>query len=110
MSITLNPQLRAIHSMKEISKSTDTMDPKGRFVQMYNTFPVVTGVTVYSIIPVNNPKDPKEKWNDGVVEYKSAHIEPVQSELIVINSGHSAQDHPEAIEEVRRILLEHLRE
>jgi hypothetical protein len=44
------------------------------------------------------------------VEYKSAHIEPVKSELIVKNSGHSAQDHPEAIEEVRRILLEHLRE
>ena len=33
-----------------------------------------------------------------------------KSELIVMNSGHSAQDHPEAIEEVRRILLEHLRE
>ena len=86
------------------------MDPKSRFVQMYNTFPVAPGVTAHSIIPVKNPKDPKEKWNDGVVEYKSAHIEPVQSELIVKNSGHSAQDHPEAIEEVRRILLEHLRE
>ena len=96
--------------MKEIPKSTDNMDPKSRFVQMYNTFPVAPGVTAHSIIPVKNPNDPKEKWNDGVVEYKSAHMEPVQSELIVMNSGHSAQDHPEAIEEVRRILLEHLRE
>jgi triacylglycerol esterase/lipase EstA (alpha/beta hydrolase family) len=108
--VTLNPQLRAARSMKGIPKSTDNMDPKSRFVQMYNTFPVVPGVTVHSIIPVKNPKDPKEKWNDGVVEYKSAHIEPVTSEFIVMNSGHSAQDHPEAIEEVRRILLEHLRE
>ena len=68
MSITLNPQLRAIHSMKETSKSTVNMDPKGRFVQMYNTFLVVTGVTVHSTIPVKNPKDPKrngmtESWN-----------------------------------------------
>jgi len=109
-AVTLNPQLRAVHSMKDIPKSTDNMDPKSRFVQMYNTFPVAPGVKAHSIIPVKNPNDPKEKWNDGVVEYKSAHMEPVQSELIVMNSGHSAQDHPEAIEEVRRILLEHLRE
>jgi pimeloyl-ACP methyl ester carboxylesterase len=109
-AITLNPQLRAVHSAKDFPKSTDNMDPKSRFVKMYNTFPVVPGVTAHSIIPVKNPNDPKEKWNDGVVEYKSAHIEPVTSELIVKNSGHSAQDHPEAIEEVRRILLEHLRE
>ena len=109
-AITLNPQLRAVHSIKDFPKSTDNMDPKSRFVQMYNTFPVAPGVMAHSIIPVKNPNDPKEKWNDGVVEYKSAHMEPVQSELIVMNSGHSAQDHPKAIEEVRRILLEHLRE
>jgi len=107
--ITQNPQLRAWRSMKEIPRSTDNMDPKSRFVQMYNSFPIAPGVTAHSIIAVKNPKDPKEKWNDGVVEYKSAHIEPVKSELIV-NSGHSTQDHPETIEEVRRILLEHLRE
>jgi len=107
--VTMNPQLRAIRTMKEIPKSTDNMDPKSHFIQMYNTFPVASGVTVHSIIPVKNPDDPKEKWNDGVVEYKSAHIEPAESELIV-HSGHSTQDHPKTIEEVRRILLEHLRE
>ena len=110
-AVTLNPDVRgAVRSMKGVPKSTDNMDPKSQFVQMYNTFPISSGVTAHSIIPVKNPKDPKEKWNDGVVEYKSAHIEPVKSELIVMNSGHSAQDHPKAIEEVRRILLEHLRE
>jgi hypothetical protein len=107
---TSNPEIRgALGSMKEIPKSTDNMDPKSRFVQMYNTFPIAPGVTAHSIIAVKNPDDPKEKWNDGVVEYRSAHIEPVKSELIV-HSTHSVQDRPEAIEEVRRILLEHLRE
>lgn len=43
---------------------------------------------------------------DGVVKYESAHIEGVASELVV-RSGHSAQAHPQTIEEVRRILLEH---
>jgi hypothetical protein len=50
-----------------------------------------------------------EEWNDGLVAYRSAHIEPVTSELIV-SSGHSVQDNPFAIEEVRRILREHLRQ
>jgi hypothetical protein len=42
-----------------------------------------------------------------VVEYASAHIEPVESELVV-KSGHSVQGNPHAIEEVRRILRLHV--
>jgi hypothetical protein len=41
-----------------------------------------------------------------VVKYSSAHIEPVQSELVV-KSSHSVQGNPHAIEEVRRILRVH---
>jgi hypothetical protein len=41
--------------------------------------------------------------------YMSAHIEGVESERVV-RSGHSCQSHPVTIEEVRRILLEHLRQ
>ena len=44
---------------------------------------------------------------DGFVSYRSAHLDGVASELIV-ESGHSVQGNPEAIEEIRRILLEHL--
>ena len=43
---------------------------------------------------------------DGVVKYESAHIEGVESELVV-RFGHSVQGQPKAIEEVRRILPEH---
>jgi hypothetical protein len=42
-----------------------------------------------------------------VVEYKSAHVDYVESEFIV-KSGHSCQGHPLTIEEVRRILLLHI--
>jgi len=42
------------------------------------------------------------------VAYSSAHLEGVASELIV-HSGHSTQEEPQSIEEVRRILLENLR-
>jgi hypothetical protein len=47
------------------------------------------------------------KGNDGVVEFKSAHLDGVASEFVV-RSEHSCQEHPFTIEEVRRILLEHL--
>ena len=52
---------------------------------------------------------PREDATDGVVEYTSAHIDGVESEFVVV-SGHSCQDNPHTIEEVRRILLEHIAE
>jgi triacylglycerol esterase/lipase EstA (alpha/beta hydrolase family) len=107
--VTLNPELRAARSMKDIPRSTDNMDPKSPFIRKLGEMRVASGVAAHSIIAVENRKGPKEKWNDGVVEYKSAHIDGVDSELVV-NSGHSTQDHPATIEEVRRILLQHLRE
>jgi hypothetical protein len=48
-----------------------------------------------------------ENGDDGVVEYQSAHIAGAESEFVV-RSGHSCQSNPHTIEEVRRILLEHL--
>ena len=47
--------------------------------------------------------------NDGIVKYTSAHVDYAESELIV-RSFHSCQDKPETIEEVRRILHEHLKQ
>lgn len=84
------------------------MDPKSPFVRIVSSLPVAPGVTAHSIIAVKNPDDPKEKWTDGVVDYRSAHIDGVASEKVV-HSGHSTQANPETIEEVRRILVEHLR-
>jgi hypothetical protein len=39
-------------------------------------------------------------------DYRSAHMDGVASELVV-RSGHSVQSNPHAIEEIRRILIEH---
>ena len=47
--------------------------------------------------------------NDGVVTYHSAHIDGVESELVV-RSSHSTQGTPATIEEVRRILYLNLEE
>ena len=46
-------------------------------------------ITVNSIIAVEGT-GPVTQGDDGVVKYSSAHIEPVESELVV-NSSHSTQ-------------------
>ena len=99
-----------IKGMKNsIPRSTDNMNPDSEFVKTFASIPLSPTIRAHSIIAVENPKDPKEKWVDGVVAYKSAHIDGVESELVV-HSGHSAQDNQDAIEEVRRILIDNLKE
>ncbi len=88
-----------------IPTALDNMDPSNRFIKAIAAAPIAPGVKVNSIIPVKGD-GPVEDGNDGVVEYKSAHIDGVESELIV-RSGHSTQGTPQTIEEVRRILYEH---
>lgn len=70
--------------------------------------PIAPGVHAHSIIAVRTD-GPVEEGNDGVVEYRSAHLDGVDSEKVV-HSGHSAQSNPQTLGEVGRILLEHLAE
>jgi pimeloyl-ACP methyl ester carboxylesterase len=102
-----SPQATALRSIEEIPKSTDNMDPRHRFVRTFSEIPIDPDVPYHSIVAVKNPGDPQQEWNDGVVAYSSAHLEGAASELVV-ESGHSVQENPQAIEEVRRILREHL--
>jgi hypothetical protein len=51
--------------------------------------------------------DAEGNATDGVVTLRNARIEGVESELVIPFAEHSVQNHPMAIEEVRRILLEH---
>src|SRR5262249_37237818 len=103
---TLDREALAVEGIRGAPTAVDNMTPKNRFVQTLVQLPLAPGVTGHSIIAVNNP-GPPEGQNDGVVEYDSAHIGGVESELVVVSS-HSCQSNPYTIGEVRRILLEHL--
>ncbi|WP_448191573.1 esterase/lipase family protein [Azospirillum sp. sgz301742] len=81
------------------------MTPGSLLVRTLAGTPIAPGVKAHSIIAVKGD-GPVETGDDGVVEYKSAHIEGVESEYVV-RSGHSTQSDPHTIEEVRRILLLH---
>lgn len=90
----------------KVSTSIDGMSPDNPVLKNLAEIPLAAGVNGHSIIAVKGDGDPK-LGNDGVVAYTSAHLDGMQSEFIV-RSGHSCQEHPFTIEEVRRILLEHL--
>jgi hypothetical protein len=90
-----------------VPSAVDNMSPHNHFILTLEKIPVVSSVTVNSIIAIETD-GPVEQGNDGVVEYSSAHIEPVESEFIVRPSSHSTQGNPQTIEEVRRILRLHI--
>jgi len=90
-----------------MSTSLDNMNPRNNFLRTLAAIPIAPGVATNSIIAVRG-SGPVEQGGDGIVNYTSAHIEGVESELVV-DSSHALQDRPETVEEVRRILLYHAR-
>jgi hypothetical protein len=100
-----DPLLR--HQLRQgLPRSVDNMSPRNHGIQTLAALPIAPGVTAHSIIAIKAGSS-LDEGGDGVVTYRSAHIDEAASELIV-ESGHSVQSHPEAIEEIRRILLQHL--
>jgi len=93
-------------NVKLASTSIDSMSPDNPAMLALADIPVAPPIKSHSIIAIDGDDVPP-KGGDGVVKYTSAHIAGVESELIV-RSTHSCQGKPPTIEEVRRILLEHL--
>jgi len=92
--------------MCRLPTSVDNMSPGHPFLRALNDLSIDSRITAHSIIAVLG-EGPITGKTDGVVAYESAHIEGVASEKVV-RSGHSTQSHPETIEEMRRILREHI--
>lgn len=88
--------------------SLDAMSPSNPIFKTLADIPLANGIAGHSIISIEGDEEPPE-GDDGVVAYTSAHVDYVESEFLV-RSGHSCQGNPLVIEEVRRILLEHLKE
>ncbi len=104
--LTFNRDALALDSVGHAATSVDNMTPGSSFIQTLASIPVAAGIPAHSIIAVR-PGVPYEQGDDGIVEYQSAHLEGTESELVVSDS-HSCQANPHTVEEVRRILLEHL--
>ena len=99
-ALKLNKERRAFNSV-------NGMSPGNPGIEAVRKIPVAPGIHAHSIIPTLQD-GPMDDRNDGVVQYKSAHIDGVESELVIEHQGHSTQSNPLAVREVRRILLEQL--
>lgn len=86
----------------------DNLDPGNRTLQLLESIPFHPGIPYHSVIG-NRKQAGIPGGSDGIVPYSSSHLEGAASELVV-KSDHSAQQNPLAIREIRRILLEHLRQ
>jgi pimeloyl-ACP methyl ester carboxylesterase len=94
---------RSAMKLARIPNSVDTLSPSNRFVREVNKIPLTPGIPYHTIAGDRGRGDTPNS-SDGVVPYWSSHLDGAQSELIV-PSHHSAQQTPQAIAEVRRILL-----
>jgi triacylglycerol esterase/lipase EstA (alpha/beta hydrolase family) len=92
-----------------IPTSIDNLDKADPFVQAAADLPISPHVRYHSIIGHRRPEVPLVSSNDGVVPYWSSHLDGAASEK-VIHSGHSVQETPLAVIELKRILREDIRE
>jgi pimeloyl-ACP methyl ester carboxylesterase len=84
--------------------SIDTLRPQARSVVAMNRLPISSSVTYYSIIGDRGANNSPNS-SDGVVAYRSSHLEGSKSEKIVPYWHSYVHRSPEGIAEVERILL-----
>ncbi|MCU4480756.1 lipase family alpha/beta hydrolase [Acinetobacter ursingii] len=90
-----------------IQNGPSDLSHKSKFMALTEDINPPKGFVFHSIIGnKTNSKDP-DVMTDGIVPYKSAHLDGATSEVI-IKGGHSIQETPEAVLELRRILRQHL--
>lgn len=88
--------------------SVDSLRKQSGILRLVRSTSVPEDVAHHNIIGINSGSSVAD-WSDGIVSYHSSHREDVDSEISVA-AGHSeVHRHPDAIREVRRILLDHLR-
>lgn len=92
-----------------IQNGPSDLSRNSKFTELTEDVVPTPDITFHSIMGNNTGSDDPNVMNDGIVPYKSAHLEGAQSEII-LKGGHSIQETPEAVLELRRILRLHLTE
>ena len=100
------PTPSTARSFRRFPTSIETLDPNSPILKSLLAMKPGPGVAYHSIIGSLRPGGVDDS-TDGVVPYRSAHLDGVESEKVV-RSDHGVQKDGEAIQEVRRILREHI--
>ena len=93
--------------LSRMPNSIDTLAPTNPFVIAMNKRPLAPGIPYHQIIG-DRGKGNSPHSSDGIVDYWSSHLDGAQSTLVV-PSGHMTNRNAEGIEEVRRILKQHVK-
>ncbi len=101
-----SPDINREKIMKRFN-GIDNLSPSGSALKMLNRLPMAT-IPCHSIIG-NKKAGGIPGGSDGVVSYSSSHLDNAKSE-VVVKSGHSVQQNPLAIQEIKRILKLHLQQ
>ena len=92
-----------------IQNGPSDLSKNSKFTELTEDILPVKGFKYHSIIGNNTDSTEHLLMNDDVVHYNSAHLDGAVSEKI-IKGGHSIQETPEAVLELRRILRLHLQD
>ena len=87
----------------QIRNSIENLDENDPFMRAAAELPIAPGLPYHSIIARSHPDGPLHESDDGLVPYPSAHLQGALTEKVIV-SGHSVQQTPAAIIEIRRIL------
>lgn len=108
--LELNPGAFEIDESDVVTTSLDSLSPNSKILQAMMQTPASAHVKYHNVVGISKTNLPLEKNTDGVVSYASAHRTDVESEIVVHADHSEAHRHPATIRELRRILLEHLKE
>lgn len=90
-----------------LPNSIDNLRATDPFIRSAANLPIAPRVRFHSIIARRSADGPLDRSDDGLVPYWSSHLSGAASEKIIV-SGHSVQETPAAVLEVRRILNENI--
>ena len=109
-SLLINQKVRVFVSVTDRDGlSINNLDKADPFVQAAAGLPISARVRYHTIIGQRRSDVPLASSDDGVVPYWSSHLDGAASEKVV-HSGHSVQETPQAVIELKRILREDIRE
>lgn len=111
--IDQNPGYFKDTDLLRIATSVDSLSPESPVLPRIIEAPKAPWVKYHTVIGVVD----QDTWlgyfagkGDGVVDFESAQLKEAESELVVTSDHNAVHRHPRSVLEVRRILLEHVKE
>ncbi|MCH2115511.1 MAG: hypothetical protein MK171_11455 [Pirellulales bacterium] len=110
--IARNPGYFRASAPLNVTTSIGSLDPKSPLFPVLLTAEQGSWVKYHNVVG-DTPKKGISSWwdkskGDGVVSLTSAHLDDVQSQIVVPAQHSGVHRHPQSILEVRRILVQHL--